>query len=50
MTVKKTKNIFLNETSLTEILLSLLFDDAEYSENIREIVNKALETGDTENE
>ena len=50
MTVKETQNIFLKETSLTKILLSLLTENAEYSDYIHEIVNSASEVSNNENE
>lgn len=39
MTVKEIGNIFSKETTLTEILLSLLGENNEYSNYINEIIN-----------
>ena len=39
MTVKEIENIFSKETTLTEILLSLLGENNEYSNYINEIIN-----------
>ena len=50
MTVKEIENIFLKETTLTDILLSLLSENAEYSDFIQKIVNNASKMEDTENE
>ena len=50
MTIKETQYTFLKETSLSEILLSLLSEDAEYSDYIRETVNNALEKEDSKND
>ena len=50
MTVKEIQNIFSKETTLTDILLSILPENAEYSDYIREFVNITLEIGENENE
>lgn len=50
MTVKETQNIFLKATTLTDILLSLLSKNEEYSDYIQEMVNSDLKMVDTENE
>lgn len=50
MTAKEIENIFLKETTLTEILLSLLPENEEYSNYIHEITNDITKTKDTEND
>lgn len=50
MTVKEIENIFSKETTLTEILLSLLPENAEYSNFIHEIINETIITEDTTND
>ena len=42
MTVKETQNIFLKATTLTDILLSLLGENNEYSNYINEIINDII--------
>ena len=42
MTVKEIENIFSKETTLVEILLSLLGENNEYSNYINEIINDII--------
>lgn len=42
MTVKEIENIFSKETTLMEILLSLLGENNEYSNYINEIINDII--------
>lgn len=50
MTVKEIENIFLKETTLTEILLSLLPEHQEYANFIHEIINDVIKMEDSEND
>lgn len=50
MTVKEIENIFLKETTLTDMLLSLLNENADYSNYINEIINETIMAEDTKNE
>lgn len=50
MTIKEIENIFLKETTLTDVLLSLLNENADYSNYINEIINVTIMAEDTENE
>ena len=50
MTAKEIKNIFSKETTLTDMLLSLLNENADYSNYINEIINETIMVEDTENE
>ena len=50
MIVKETQNIFLKETSLTDMLLTLLSENEEFSDYIREIANSTSKMEDSENE
>ena len=50
MTVKEIENIFLKETRLTDILLSLLPENEEYSNYINEIINDIIKMEDSKNE
>lgn len=42
MKVKEIENIFSKETTLTELLLCLLNENADYSNYINEIVNETI--------
>ena len=50
MTTKEIQNVFSRETSLTEILLSLMIDNAEYSDFIQEITNITHEVIDDDSD
>jgi hypothetical protein len=50
MTVKEMENIFFKETTITDLLLSLLPENAEYSKYIQQIVNNASEMENNKNE
>ena len=50
MTIKEIENIFLKEATLTDVLLSLLAGNEEYSNYINEIVNETVMMEETENE
>ena len=50
MTVKEIENIFSNEPTLTDILLSLLPENEEYSIFIHKIINDITKMEDNENE
>ena len=50
MTVKEIENIFSKETTLTDILLSLLPENEEYSNYIHQIINDITKMEDNENE
>ena len=50
MTIKEIENIFFKETTLTDMLLSLLYENADYSNYINEIINETIMAEDTENE
>ena len=50
MTVKEIENIFSNEPTLTDILLSLLPENEEYSNYIHKIINDIIKMEDSENE
>ena len=50
MTIKEIENKFSKETKLTDMLLSLLNENADYSNYINEIINETIMAEDTENE
>lgn len=50
MTVKEIENIFSKEATLTDILLSLLLENEEYSNYIHKITNDVIKMEDGENE
>lgn len=50
MTIKQIENIFSKESTLTEILLSTLSENEDYSDYINEIINKTIIAEATENE
>ena len=50
MTAKEIKNIFSKENTLTDMMLSLLNENADYSNYINEIINETTMVKDIENE
>lgn len=50
MTVKEIENIFSKETTLTDILLSLMSENTDYSNYINEIINETIKMEDTKND
>lgn len=50
MAVKEIKTIYSNEASLTDILISLLSDSADYSDYVARTVNMTPDLEEKENE
>lgn len=50
MTENITQNFFSGESSLTKILLSILYEDNEFSNYMQELVNNTSKIGDLTNE